>query len=44
MAIRLLASQNLTENEVLNLISDNKDSKGKKLTGILKIITNIDLF
>lgn len=30
MAIRLLANQNLSENEVLNLISEHKDSKGNK--------------
>lgn len=38
MAIRLLACQNLTENEVLNLISDNKDSKGKIIKKMLKNI------
>lgn len=30
MAIRLLANQNLSENEVLNLISGHKDFKGKQ--------------
>lgn len=29
MAIRLLANQNLSENEVLNLASENNDCKGK---------------
>lgn len=31
MAIRLLANQNLSENEVLNLMSEHKDSKGKQI-------------